>query len=163
MSDKSPTHTDTAGRDINIPSTTRSIPIAMLRARETMMAPLRHMLRRADVTEQQWRVLRVLAERGTMDPKDIARAASLLNPSLTRIMQILDKKGLITRENHPSDRRRILVGITDDGVALLRAAAPESNAIFSRLEAKFGRDKMDQLLDLLNALSEIDLETPDGS
>ncbi|WP_457772918.1 hypothetical protein [Phycobium rhodophyticola] len=54
-----------------LPETTRSLPIAMLRARETMMAPIRHMLQKAGVTEQQWRVLRVLAERGTTDPRTL--------------------------------------------------------------------------------------------
>ena len=142
----------------DLPSTSRSLPIAMLRARETMMAPIRHMLNKAGVTEQQWRVLRVLDEHGTMDPKDLALGASLLNPSLTRIMQLLEKKGLITRADHPTDRRRVLVGITEEGLALLRAAAPESAAIFARLEERYGRERVEQLLDLLNKLSDLDLE-----
>lgn len=142
----------------DLPSTTRSLPIAMLRARETMMAPIRQMLNQADVTEQQWRVLRVLDERGTMDPKDLAQAACLLNPSLTRIMQLLEKKGLIARKDHPSDRRKVLLDITPEGVALLGEAAPESAAIFARLEEKFGREKVEQLLDLLNDLSALDLD-----
>lgn len=140
-----------------IPSTERSLPIAMLRARETMMAPIRQMLNKADVTEQQWRVLRVLAERGTMDPKDIAREACLLNPSLTRIMQLLEKKALIIRKDHPNDRRKVLLDITPAGMDLLQSAMPESRAIFAQLEAKFGSENVDQLLDLLNALSDIDL------
>ncbi|KPP85905.1 MAG: homoprotocatechuate degradation operon regulator, HpaR [Rhodobacteraceae bacterium HLUCCO07] len=142
----------------DLPETSRSLPIAMLRAREKMMAPVRQMLQKVDVTEQQWRVLRVLDERGTMDPKDLAQAACLLNPSLTRIMQHLERKGMIRRKDHPSDRRRVLLDITPEGVALLRAAAPESQEIFARLEEKFGRDKIERLLDLLNELSELDLE-----
>jgi homoprotocatechuate degradation regulator HpaR len=142
----------------DLPSTTRSLPIAMLRARETMMAPIRHMLQKAGVTEQQWRVLRVLAERGTTDPKDLAQEACLLNPSLTRIMQLLEKKRLIVRKDHPSDRRKVLLDITPEGLALLRQAAPESQAIFARLEELYGRERMEQLLDLLNTLSALELE-----
>ena len=142
----------------DLPSTTRSLPIAMLRARETMMAPIRQMLNKAGVTEQQWRVLRVLDERGTMDPKDLAQAACLLNPSLTRIMQLLEKKGLILRLDHPSDRRKVLLEITDEGRTLLSAAAPESAAIFARLERRYGRERIEQLLDLLNELSDLELE-----
>ena len=142
----------------DLPLTSRSLPIAMLRARENMMAPIRQMLNKAGVTEQQWRVLRVLDERGMMDPKDLAQAACLLNPSLTRIMQLLEKKALIARHDHPTDRRKVLLEITDDGRALLRAAAPESNAIFARLVERYGRERMDRLLDLLNELSELELE-----
>ncbi len=142
----------------DLPETSRSLPITMLRARETMMAPIRQMLQKVDVTEQQWRVLRVLDERGTMDPKDLAQGACLLNPSLTRIMQHLERKGLIRRKDHPSDRRKVLLDITPEGVALLKAAAPQSQAIFARLEEQFGREKMERLLDLLNELSELDLD-----
>ena len=153
-SDKTPGMTNRT----DLPSTTRSLPIAMLRARETIMAPIRQMLNKAGVTEQQWRVLRVLDERGTTDPKDLAQAACLLNPSLTRIMQLLEKKGLIERKDHPSDRRKVLLDITAEGRALLARAAPESAAIFTRLDERFGRKEMDRLLDLLNALSAVELE-----
>lgn len=142
----------------SFPATERSIPIAMLRAREALMAPIRHILSEAGVTEQQWRVLRVLQERGTMDPKDLAQAACLLNPSLTRIMQLLESKGLIARRGHPTDRRRMLVDVTSEGEALIARVAPQSREVFDRLEALWGRERMDALLDLLNGLSELDLE-----
>ncbi|MGI9482394.1 MAG: homoprotocatechuate degradation operon regulator HpaR [Hyphomicrobiales bacterium] len=137
--------------------TSRSLPIALLRARETVMGPIRLMLADADVTEQQWRVLRVLDEGGTMDPKDIAQRSCLLMPSLTRIMQNLDEKGLISRMPHERDRRKILVKITPAGVDLISRNAPRSNEIFARLEAKLGSQKLEQLLDLLNDLDELDL------
>ena len=137
--------------------TSRSLPIAMLRARENVMSQLRTMLAKGGVTEQQWRVLRVLAEGGQMDPKDIARQACLLNPSLTRIMQILEKKGLIERRVHPQDRRRVIVSISGDGNALIKRLTPESSRIFADLEAKFGKEQLEQLLDLLNALAELEI------
>jgi homoprotocatechuate degradation regulator HpaR len=142
----------------DLPETTRSLPIAMLRARETMMAPIRQMLNEVGVTEQQWRVMRVLDERGTMDPKELAAEACLLNPSLTRIMKLLEKKGLMRRKAHPTDRRKVLLDITDEGRALMSAAAPQSKAIFARLEERFGRENMDRLLDLLNDMSALDLD-----
>lgn len=140
-----------------LPRTERSLPIAMLRGREAVMAPYRKMLGKIGVTEQQWRVLRVLEERGTLDPKEIAEAACLLNPSLTRIMQLLEKKELIARKAHPEDRRKVRVSITEAGRALLRDAMPKSAEIAEALRARFGQDKIDQLLDLLGELSETDL------
>ena len=47
--------------DVNLPrDTRRSLPMALLRARETVMARFRPMLAENDINEQQWRVLRVL-------------------------------------------------------------------------------------------------------
>ena len=40
--------------------TGRSLPIALLRARETVMGPIRDMLTTSGVNEQKWRVLRVV-------------------------------------------------------------------------------------------------------
>ena len=122
------------------------------------MAPYRQMLSKIGVTEQQWRVMRVLDERGRMDPKEIAEAACLLNPSLTRIMQLLEKKGLIARIGNPEDRRRVHVEITAAGRDMLVAAQPESLEIAEKLRARVGQDKLDELLDLLNSLAENGLE-----
>ena len=149
--------TDDEKQQLLIRATSRSLPIAMLRARENVMAPIRTMLASADVTEQQWRVLRVLAENGTMDPKDIADQACLLNPSLTRIMQILEKKALILRAPDPDDRRKVRVDISERGLELIERVTPQSNRIFETLEARYGKDQLDQLLDLLNVLSEVKL------
>ena len=149
--------TDEEKHQLNIRATSRSLPIAMLRARENIMAPIRMILAQADVTEQQWRVLRVLAENGTMDPKEIAEQACLLNPSLTRIMQILEKKGLIARAPDLTDRRKVRVEISETGLALIDRVAPYSNQIFENLEAQYGKEQLDQLLDLLNALSAVEL------
>jgi homoprotocatechuate degradation regulator HpaR len=108
------------------------------------------------VTEQQWRVLRVLAERGTLDPTEIADRSCLLMPSLTRILQTLTTKGLITREAHPTDKRRQLVSITAEGRQLIADNLKESQRLNAWLRDSFGADKLDTLLDLLNELDRLD-------
>ena len=60
-----------------LPSTSRSLPIALIRAREGVMTPIRDMLAETGMTEQQWRVLRVLDEFGRMDTKTLADRACL--------------------------------------------------------------------------------------
>ena len=140
---------------IRLRATSRSLPIALLRARERVMAPIRTMLADAGVTEQQWRVLRVLAEQDQADATDIARQACLLMPSLTRILQVLEKKGYCNRTMHETDRRRFVIRITEAGLALINENIATSNAIFARIEAEFGTDKLETLLDLLNELTEV--------
>ena len=64
------------------------------------------MLSNSGLTEQQWRILRVLEELGPLDSTKLSENASLLLPSQTRIVQTLVEKGLVTRQADPSDRRR---------------------------------------------------------
>ena len=98
-----------------LPSTSRSLPIALIRAREGVMAPIRDMLSETGITEQQWRVLRVLSEYGMLDTTTLADRSSLLFPSLTRIAATMRDKGLITQTRDDVDRRRQLIEITAEG------------------------------------------------
>jgi homoprotocatechuate degradation regulator HpaR len=120
------------------------------------MGPIRAMLADVGVTEQQWRVLRVLAERGALDATEIADRSCLLMPSLTRILQTLTAKGLITRAAHPTDKRRQLVSITDDGRALIADNLKESQRLNAWLRDSFGAEKLETLLDLLNELDALE-------
>lgn len=140
--------------------TRRSLPIALLRARETVMGPIREMLSQSDINEQKWRVLRVLDERGPTELTLVAKDACLLLPSLTRIIRAMEDEGLATRATDETDRRKTIATITDAGRALIVAHMAESNAIFARLERDFGHDKLEQLLDLLDELQTLDLYKP---
>ena len=119
--------------------TNRSLPIALLRAREKVMGPIRNMLSNAGVTEQQWRVLRVLDEMGTLDPTEIADRSCLLLPSLTRILQTLQSKQLILREPHPTDRRKQQISISKAGRQLILDNMEESQQLTTWLEDEFGQ------------------------
>lgn len=141
---------------LSAPETNRSLPIALLRAREKVMGPIRAMLADVGVTEQQWRVLRVLDERGPLDPTEIADRSCLLLPSLTRILQTLEGKDLVSRAPHPTDRRKQVVTITESGHSLIVDNLQESQRLNAWLRDSFGADKLDELLDLLNELDRLD-------
>ncbi|MEY8830010.1 homoprotocatechuate degradation operon regulator HpaR [Sedimentitalea sp. XS_ASV28] len=138
------------------PKTSRSLPIALLRARERVMGPIRDMLSGVGLTEQQWRVLRVLDEDGPMEPTRIAELACLLLPSLTRILQKLADKGLITRRPDDDDKRKQIIQISEAGEALIEAHLPASLAVLEQTKAQIGAERYEALLDLLNAVEAAD-------
>lgn len=137
--------------------TRRSLPIALLRARETVMGPVRDMLASSGVNEQKWRVLRVLQEKGPQELSQVAAEAVLLLSSLTRMVGPMVDEGLITRSTPPEDRRKTVVAITPAGLRLVNAHAGQSAAILGRIESEFGPDRLEQLLDLLEDLQKLDL------
>lgn len=140
-------------------ATSRSLPISLLRAREKVMGPIRAMLTDAGVTEQQWRVLRVLAEFGALDGSQIAAHSCLLQPSLTRIMRTLTDKGMVLRSADPNDKRRQMVLITPLGEAVLRDNQAQAKQIADELETKFGSKRMAMLLDLLAEMNQLELQS----
>ncbi len=135
-----------------LPSTSRSLSIALIRAREGMMAPVRDMLAETGITEQQWRVLRVLAEHGPMDGTTLADRASLLFPSLTRISTTMRKKGLLTQTRDQADRRRQTLAITLAGQKIIDDNVEQAEQIVVDFKRTLGEDKYEQLLDLLALL-----------
>lgn len=144
---------------VALPPTRRSLPIALIRAREVVMAPIREMLAGTGLTEQQWRVLRVLDEFGPMDASRLSREAGLMASSLTRIVQSMVTDGLVTRETSTFDRRRQVIGIASGGRKVLvdnRAAALK---ISEDLRDRLGERDLEKLLDLLEALAEADSRT----
>jgi homoprotocatechuate degradation regulator HpaR len=145
------------------PKTSRSLPIALLRAREKVMGPIREMLSDVDVTEQQWRVLRVLEENGPLDPTHIASEACLLMPSLTRILQKLDDKGLVLRSNDPLDGRKQRIEASDAAKDLIRQNMATSMNLTAQMRSTLGDEKFETLLDLLNELDQLDLSTKHGT
>lgn len=129
------------------------------------MGPIRDMLSNSGVNEQKWRVLRVLQEKGPQELSQVAAEAVLLLSSLTRMVGPMVEEGLISRMTPPEDRRKTVVAITPAGLTLVNAHAAQSAAILGRIEAEFGHDQLEQLLDLLEDLQRLDLRsaTPDPS
>ena len=142
--------------DTLLPRDARSaLPIALLRARETLMGRFRPILAARDITEQQWRVIRVLGQESPLDASEVAERACVLAPSLTRIIKALEGRALISRERDHGDGRRLSLAITPAGIAMIREVTPETQAVYAELEESYGRDRIEHLLDILSELAEL--------
>jgi homoprotocatechuate degradation regulator HpaR len=144
-------------------STKDALPMALLRAREAVMARFRPMLDAHDINEQQWRVVRVLAEHDSLDATELAAKANILAPSLTRMIRALTSRGLIARGRDDSDGRRAILRITPSGRALIAAVTPEARAIYAAIDRDFGSERTAALLALLEALSDLPAENGKGA
>ena len=139
---------------LQLPSTRRSLPIALMRSREKVMAPIRDMLRASGLTEQQWRVLRILSEFGPQDLTEIARQACLLMPSLSRIIRNLAQNGLVIRASDAKDRRRQTVVISPAGQQLIDDNLLQATQIAANYKDQLGAERYELLLDLLRELEQ---------
>ena len=151
-----------AGADSASDSTPRSVqqsmPIALLRAREAVMAHFRPLLTQRGYTEQQWRVLRVLHECGPLDATNLARHAALLLPSLTRILKTLEDNRAISRSVNPLDARQSLISLDQSLQGYIDREMQKTEAVYQEIIRKFGATNTSELLRLLGKLA--DLEPP---
>jgi homoprotocatechuate degradation regulator HpaR len=118
------------------------------------MAPIRDMLRASGLTEQQWRVLRILSEFGPQDLTQIARQACLLMPSLSRIIRNLAQNGLVIRASDAKDRRRQTVVISPAGQQLIDDNLLQATQIAANYQDQLGAERYELLLDLLTELEQ---------
>jgi homoprotocatechuate degradation regulator HpaR len=130
----------------------RSLPMSLLRAREAVMRQFRPSLRRHELTEQQWRILRALSATDAIEVTELARTAFLLGPSLSRILRDLEARKLIERRTAKTDLRRGVVSISEKGVKLMEVVAPSSEAIYSAITKRYGAKKLAELQEMLGAL-----------
>ena len=144
------------------PFTHRNLPRLLLQAREAVMAHTRPSLREQGLSDQQWRVLRVLGEHaadpGGVETGRVAREAFLLGPSLTGVLTRMERDGLIHRSRCPDDARRTVVRATAQGLALVDTLSQTIEAHYAWVESQLGKAALSRLYALLDEL--IALEQP---
>jgi homoprotocatechuate degradation regulator HpaR len=138
--------------------THRNLPRLLLQAREAVMAHTRPSLREHDLSDQQWRVLRVLGEHGTVETGRVAREAFILGPSLTGVLARMERDGLVRRERDATDQRRTVVQATAKGLKLVARLSTTIETHYKWMEKSLGKQELAQLYGLLDKL--IQLEQP---
>jgi homoprotocatechuate degradation regulator HpaR len=130
----------------------RNLPRLLLEAREAVLLHFRPNLRKSGLTDQQWRVLRVLAEHAACDVATIAQEAFLLGPSLSGVLARMERDGLILRAVDAQDARKQVIRATAKAKRLAAKLAQSIEAHYSGMEAALGGKQLTQLYALLDAV-----------
>jgi homoprotocatechuate degradation regulator HpaR len=131
-----------------------SLPMLLLRARETAMARFRPILHAHGITEQQWRALRALNDLGELTAAGLASECSILAPSMTRILRKLSERNWVEIERSQRDQRELKVRITALGQSLVDVVGPEVEAEYARLCEQLHPERLAALYEDLQHLIE---------
>ena len=129
----------------------------LYRALDAVMPAFRQVFSEFGLTEQQWRVLRVLWERGSVPLSSLASATLIPAPSLVGVVDRLTRNGLVARERSTGDRRVVYIHATEQGQSLEASVRPRVDAVYAQLmdqiEPKVWRElniSLDQLTESLS-------------
>jgi homoprotocatechuate degradation regulator HpaR len=136
-----------------LPPFEQSLAAIVLSAKESVIAPMRPKLREYDITEPQWRVMRVLNDRGATDATCLSDVGLLHAPSVTRILKDLEERKLVARKPDPNDGRRTLVALTPPGRDIVKVIARDVLRVMREYSERFGTERLERLTDELRALS----------
>jgi homoprotocatechuate degradation regulator HpaR len=127
----------------------RSLPMLLLKAHQSVMAEFRPILREHGITEQQWRVLRALGTAESMRITQLAALTLISGPSLTRILRGLEEQKLIRRTADAGDQRATRISMLPAGQRTLATVAPRSEQRYASIAARFGDEELRSLYTLL--------------
>jgi homoprotocatechuate degradation regulator HpaR len=116
------------------------------------MARVRPLLRAHGFTEQQYRMLRTLQNEAPLDNATIAARATLLPPSVTRILADLQDRGLV--EDVRDNGRWVRAQLTAGGEEAVRAAAADVDEVGEMLTARMGSARLQELEQLLEEVED---------
>jgi DNA-binding MarR family transcriptional regulator len=105
-----------------------------------------------ELTYSQWTVLMVLREHGGSTAADIARDICHDPGSLTRIIDELESRALVSRQRSGADRRQVVLSLTPKGLALLESLIPRVVEFWNGLLDGFSQTEVKSLIRLLTRL-----------
>jgi DNA-binding MarR family transcriptional regulator len=72
------------------------------------------------LSDIQLAALAALERKGPMTPGELAEHEKVQPPSMTRVIAVLEERGLVLREPHSTDRRQVILTVTPDGRDLVQ-------------------------------------------
>lgn len=117
---------------------------------DVLVRKVEKVLRSADISPTQYNVLRIL--RGSPDGlpcREIADRMISRDPDVTRLLDRLEKRGLILRRRETKDRRIVLARITPEGLRLLGGLDTPVLDTHRRQLGHLGRDRLRRLVEML--------------
>ena len=136
----------------------QSLTLALLQAREAAMSFFRPSLNEHGLTEQQWRIIRILEQHGELEIYQLAELACILKPSMTGVLVRMETAGMVHRRKAEQDQRRVLVTLADKGKASFESMSLCMEANYQRLQDQLGEEKLQTLLGLLDDLKNINIK-----
>lgn len=106
-----------------------------------------------DITAEQWQVMLILSKHNKINQKLLAGEVKKDQPTLTRMLDILERKSLVERHLSKEDRRSYSVHITEKGLNLTEKLVPYIEDIFKKILDGISEKDLNIYLDVLNKIN----------
>lgn len=130
-----------------------SLPMVLYHTLDAVMPPFRGIFASFGLTEQQWRVLRVLWEQDRRPLLALSERTLIQAPSLVGVVDRLQRDGLVERRRSRTDRRVVRVCLTTRGKALKSRVTPLVDAAYSYLESTVSKNEWATLMATLRKIA----------
>ncbi len=91
-----------------------------------------------DLSRAEWRVVAHLSQQPSVSVREIAARAHLDKSKVSRAVTRLEADGYVTKQNSPTDRRLVVLALTNKGHDMLNALTPIARAYEAEVMARLG-------------------------
>src|SRR6201998_673283 len=126
--------------------------LELLRTTDVLSRKLAQILKTQELSSNQYNVLRIL--RGAPEGLpcgEIGNRMITRDPDITRLLDRLEKRGLVSRCRDTQDRRMVMAKITPEGLQLLSRLDEPVQMAHRKQLGHLGRERLRALADLLQA------------
>ncbi|WP_371779875.1 MarR family winged helix-turn-helix transcriptional regulator [Streptosporangium subroseum] len=129
-----------------------SLAYLLSRAERSVNRGLAAAVTAEEITVEQWRILRALADGRGHSMGDLAEAVLMPHPTLTKAIDRLIDRSLVYRGHDPADRRKVAVFLADRGADLLARVEGGVADHHRLIEAAYGTERTERLMRDLEGL-----------
>jgi DNA-binding MarR family transcriptional regulator len=136
----------------NFRSREQQATLGLLRTADAVKRSLAQVIEPHGITPQQYNVLRILRGAGPDGLPTLSIGERMIEqtPGVTRLVDRLERKGLVARTPCPKDRRRVFCRMTTKGLDLLKELDDPINRWDSLAVSVLPPSDLDLLVDLLD-------------
>jgi DNA-binding MarR family transcriptional regulator len=107
-----------------------------------------------DITVEQFHVLRYV-RRGTVSMSELATAKNISRPAISQAVEILVKKGLLTRVQSREDRRCVELVLTEAGNHLMDTVFKETRGWMKELMGELSQDELETIVKAMEIMKKM--------
>lgn len=123
-------------------------------AQRSIYKVLESALRPYDLTPGQWNLINQLDRAGELSQKELAEMTRKEQATITRYLDTLERKGLIVRNKHKTDRRAHVVSITQEARDLIKGVEPATLVAAQALIEDIDQEELDTFVSVLAHLKQ---------
>lgn len=105
-----------------------------------------------DITAEQWIMLMCLTERSGITQTELGQMSGKDKTTITRLVDILERKELVVKQSHPTDRRASILILTDKGERVAHALVDVEQTVMERVVSGLSDAEVDTLKTALRAV-----------
>ena len=139
----------------------RSLPMMLYRTLDAVMPRFRRIFKEFGLTEQQWRVLRVLWEGDAIALRELAELTLIPAPSLVGVVDRLERAALISRRRSDTDRRVVYISATRAGSDIEHQVMPQVAKAYADLKLSVDARIWEQLVAGLEQIASLNQPNAD--